>query len=92
MVSEILLIVNALVCALSALRLMTFRRAGGAHRPLAAWCAYLLIIASASVPIRVLAGEYVSADWSETLINIAFCVTVWAARGNVMQLAKPFLR
>ncbi|ALL39022.1 MULTISPECIES: phage holin family protein [Enterobacterales] len=92
MASEIILIVNAVACTAIALRLMTFRRAGGTHRPLAAWAAYFLIIAAASVPIRILTGEYVCADWSETFINIAFCVTVLAARGNVMHLAKPFLR
>ena len=89
MVNEIILIVNALACAVIALRLMTFRRLGGTHRPLAAWCAYFLIIASASVPIRIMTGEYVCTDWSETFINLAFCAAVLAARGNVMRFAKP---
>lgn len=89
MVNEIILIVNVMACAVIALRLMTFRRSGGTHRPVAAWCAYFLIIASASVPIRIMTGEYVCADWSETFINLAFCAAVLAARGNVMRFAKP---
>ncbi|WP_258089855.1 replication protein P [Serratia liquefaciens] len=62
------------------------------HRFFASFCAWLLIVASASVTIRILTGDYHYANWSETLINLAFCVAVIASRGNVMRLAKPTQR
>jgi hypothetical protein len=92
MLNDYLLIVNAITCAVIAGRMMMYRRNGATHRPFAAFCAWLLIVASASVTIRILTGDYHYAKWSETLINVAFCVAVIAARGNVMNLAKPLQR
>ncbi len=92
MLNEYLLIVNAITCAVIAARMMLYRRDGATHRPFASFCAWLLIVASASVTIRILTGDYHYANWSETLINLALCVAVIATRGNVMRLAKPAKR
>lgn len=88
MVNDILLLINALSCGVIALRLMFFRREGKKHRPVAAWCAYFLIIASAIVAIKIAFGEYAVADWSETFINFSLCMAVMSARGNVMNIFK----
>ena len=84
----ILLHINALACGLIALRLMLFNRRGAKHKWLGAIGAYVLIVAAASVPIRIITGTYISADISETLINIMFCGLVLRARGNFMQLFR----
>lgn len=88
MVNEILLLINALSCSAITVSLMFFRRQGRTHRPLAAWCAYFLILASAVVVIRIISGEYNNADWSETFINFSLCMAVMSARGNVMAIFK----
>ncbi|MBW2958092.1 holin [Hafnia phage yong2] len=84
----ILLHINALACGLIALRLMLFNRQGAKHKWLGAIGAYVLIVAAASVPIRIITGTYIAADISETLINIMFCGLVLRARGNFMQLFR----
>lgn len=90
--NEYLLTVNAIACGATAFRLMAYRRNGATHRPIVTFFAWLLIVACASVTIRILTGDYQSANWSETLINIGFCVAVWSSGGNVMRLAKPLQR
>lgn len=90
--NDYLLTVNAIVCAAISLRLLAYSRNGATHRPIASFFAYLLIVASASVTIRTLTGDHFNANWSETLINIGFCVAVWTSRGNIMRLAKPLQR
>lgn len=49
-----MLLINALLCAAICLRLILFRRAGGAHRPLASLLAYLLTVASGAVALGAL--------------------------------------
>lgn len=89
MINNILLILNALACGITALRLMLYRCGDGQHHPIASWCAYLIIISSASVTIRILAGDYVAPDGAETLTNIVLCAVVLMARGNRMWLVQP---
>jgi len=92
MLNDYLLIVDAVTCAVITVRMLLYRRNGARHRPVASFFAWLLIVASASVTIRVLTGDYIYANWSETLINAALCIAVIASRGNVMILARPFSR
>ncbi|MEA9445274.1 phage holin family protein [Candidatus Fukatsuia symbiotica] len=89
MLSKYVIIVNAIACLVTAGRLFSYQRQGAAYRPWAGFYAYILIVASGSVTIRVLMGDYTTADWSETLINITVCIAVVAARGNIMRLARP---
>ena len=84
----VLLHINAFVCGVIALRLMLFKREGAQHKWVGALGDYILIVAAASVPIRIITGTYVSADISETLINMMFCGLVLRARGNFMQLFR----
>jgi len=87
-VNQLLLYINAILCGIIALRLMMYQRDGAQHRWLGSIGAYLLIVASASVPIRVLTATYAAADISETLINLMFCWLVLRARGNIMKLFR----
>ena len=42
----IVLDVNAIICALIAVRLMFFSKSGKRHRPAVAWMAYMMILAA----------------------------------------------
>lgn len=86
--NDLLLSVNALACGLMALRLIAFRRNGASYNRTASLFAYLLIIASGTVAIRILFGEYRTVDPAETLLNIALCVAMFAAKGNVRHFMR----
>ncbi|MGN7915775.1 phage holin family protein [Enterobacter sp. 22466] len=83
---DYLLLIDTVSCLLIVLRLLTFSKKGKQHRPVAAWFAWLLIVACGSVVIRSLSGLHVRGNWGETLINVALCLAVLSARGNVMSL------
>lgn len=82
----LLLIANGLSCGLMSARMLTYRRNGARFNRSASLLAYLLIIATGTVAIRIAFGEYVVIDPAETLLNITLCVAVFRARGNVSQL------
>lgn len=84
-----LLNANAIICAITAMRLLTFRRGKSPHNRLMGWLAWLLTVASGAVTIRVLTGEYAYTDWTEVLINLLLCVAVCRARGNVGSVLQP---
>ncbi|MDR7873149.1 phage holin family protein [Yersinia mollaretii] len=84
-----LLTLDAIACAVIAVRLFAYRSRGATYRPIASFFAYALMVASASVTIRILTGDYHQADWSETLINISMAVAIVVAGGNVMRFSKP---
>jgi hypothetical protein len=84
----LLLNVNALICAITAVCLMTYRRGKSRHNKLMGWLAWLLTVASGAVSIRVLIGEYFYTDWTEVLINLLLCVAICRARGNIGHLIK----
>jgi len=83
-----LYMLQALLCAPIALRLLFFRRDGGAHRPWAAWLAYFLIVTSGTVVIGVLFGRYEWALMAQNGIMTVLCVAIFAVRGNVVELFR----
>lgn len=88
----LLLIANAAICSGIAVRVGTFRRNGSQHRRWGAWIAYFLIVASASIPIRVAYALYSNtpmiADLSEVIINAVMLAAVLKTRGNVVHILK----
>lgn len=85
---HVLLNANAIICAVTSLRLITFRRAMAAHNRLTSVIAYVLVVATGSVTIRVITGEYFYTDWTEVLINLLLCIAVLRVRGNVGRLLR----
>lgn len=89
---DLLLTVNALICASIAIRVMSFRRQGSRHRPWGSWIAYFLIVAAASIPIRTAYAFFyhytMTADLSEVVINAVMLAAVLKTRGNVVQIFK----
>lgn len=83
-----LFLVQAVLCALIAARLVLFRRDGAAHRPRAAWLAYVLVVLAGAVTISVLFGRYQWALLAQNGITAVLCVAVFAVRGNVVELFR----
>lgn len=81
-----LTIIYAVLCALLALRLVTFRRGAGAHRPLASCLAYALAVAAGAAPIRATFGTLPPASIGDTVLVAALCLAVYGVRGNVVEL------
>ncbi|MTD26231.1 phage holin family protein [Erwinia sorbitola] len=81
--SDPMVITNVVVCSAIVLRLMFFYKAGSRHQSWAAWLAYLIILAYASVPFRFLFDVYVHTHWAAVTMNLIFCAAVFRAKGNV---------
>ncbi|EFH3045100.1 phage holin family protein [Escherichia coli] len=88
----ILLVTNAMICTGIAVRVGTFRRNGSQHRRWGGWLAYFLIVAAASIPVRVayaiLFRTPMAVDLSEVIINAVMLAAVINTRGNVVQIFK----
>ncbi|KWI64084.1 hypothetical protein WT75_29750 [Burkholderia stagnalis] len=78
--------IYALLCAALALRLITFRRGAGAHRPLASCLAYALAVAAGAAPIRAAFGTLPPASLADTVMVGVLCLAVYGVRGNVVEL------
>ena len=85
-VQILLMLVNGLSCGLISARMIGYRRNGAKFSRSASLLAYLIIIASGTVAIRIVFGEYVVIDPAETLLNVTLCIAVFRARGNVSHL------
>ncbi len=83
-----LTIINAVLCAVIALRLLMFRRASGCHRPWASRLAYALILITGSVPIRTIFGATLPVDVTSLAMNAVLCAAILAVRGNVVDLFR----
>lgn len=79
----VLLNVNAVVCAVTAGRLLLWRLKSRPASFLQGLTVYFLILSCAAVTIRTLTGEYYFADWSEAVINAALCLFCLLNGGNV---------
>lgn len=84
----LLLVVNALVCGMSALRLLTYRRGHQRHHYFAGLLAYMLIVAFGAITILIITNVYGAVQPYETIVNIILCAAVFSARGNVMRIVR----
>ena len=84
---DVLLLINAIICAGIAARVLLFRRDGASHRRWGGWLAYVVIVVSASIPVRTFYGYY-SVDWSQVIINAVFLAAILKTKGNVVQIFK----
>jgi len=83
---SILLNINAVVCMLIMLRLMFFRRNGCRYRLLMAGIAYTIILAAGYIAFSIWLDLYLYVDPAEVVLNIAICVAIWRANGNIARL------
>ncbi|WP_105635508.1 phage holin family protein [Cronobacter dublinensis] len=85
---EMLLLLNAIICAGIAIRVLLFRREGARHRWWGGWLAYIVIVVAASVPVRTFYGYHILPDWSDVIIKAVFLAALIKTKGNVVQIFK----
>lgn len=83
---SILLNINAVVCMLIMLRLMFFRRNGCRYRLMMAGIAYAIILAAGFIAFSIWFKRYAYVDPAEVILNIAICIAIWRADGNIARL------
>lgn len=91
MASDLLALLNALLCTAVVIVLMFYQRGEARHRPLISVLAYLMVLLWASVPLRFLFGLYTSPHWLTVAGNLLFCALLLRHKGNVARLID-FLR
>lgn len=80
--------INALASLLIAVRLLVCRKRG--PRRLFSLVAYVMILACSWTTFRIICGYYIQPDPAECFINVALCVAVWRAKGNLSKAAGGF--
>lgn len=83
---DLLTVIDVVICAAIALRLMTFSKTGRTHKPGAAWVAAGLAIFYGNFLLLWLFGHYHASGWPLVVANALICAAVFAARGNVARL------
>ena len=79
---------TALSCSVISITLGTFQRKGAKHNRLMGFFSLILIIASGSIVILILTGQYTSVNPPETVLIMAFAVVVVLAGGNVGRIFR----
>lgn len=87
---SILLNINAVVCLIIVVRLMTFQRKGAPRKWLGAGLAFIMMVCAGSIFILIVAEKYGHATISETILNCVVCINVMVSRGNAMQIVGRF--
>lgn len=86
--TEALTLVNGVMCGAICARLLSYRRKGAKYKRWASLLAYLMIVATGGIAIRIALGAYRAVDFSECLLNIVLCIAVFTARGNVCDILR----
>lgn len=86
--TDLLTVIDVVICAAIALRLMTFNKTGRTHKPGATWVAGGLAVFYGNFGLLWLFGHYHASGWPVVVANALICVAVFAARGNVARLVS----
>ena len=86
--TDLLTVIDVVICAAIALRLMTFSKVGRTHKPGAVWVAGGLAIFYGNFLLLWLFGHYHASGWPVVIANALICIAVFAARGNVARLVS----
>jgi hypothetical protein len=79
-------IINTCLCAVIALRLMFFRKAGASHCWWASWLAYLLVLYYGGTVIDYAFDKLAHVSLEATTFNFIVAVLVLRAKGNAAKL------
>lgn len=77
---------DAIICALIFLRVLTYRRAGAQHRPVAAAAAYLIAVAAGSETLLAMLGQMPPPSIFSIALHVILLLALIASRGNVVEL------
>lgn len=86
--NEFLLMITVLSCSVISITLGTFQRKGAKHNRLMSFFSLILIIASGSIVIFILTGQYTSVNPPEAVLITALAVVVVLAGGNVGRIFR----
>ncbi|MCA6998202.1 phage holin family protein [Dickeya solani] len=86
MANEPITVINVVVSAVIALRLMFFRKSGARHCAWASWLAYGMVLAYGFIPISWAFGQYHGTNPAALGVNIVIAALVLRARGNAAKL------
>jgi len=84
--NDLLTVIDVVICAAIALRLMLFSKTGRIHKPGFSWIAAGLILFYGNFLLLWLFGHYHASGWPVVITNALICAAVFAARGNVSRL------
>ncbi|WP_343529565.1 phage holin family protein [Yokenella regensburgei] len=84
--SVLALIMNVTSCFLIVLRLMLVNRNRPAQHAGVAMITWLLAVAYFDVLFSMLSGEYRFVNPSEAVVNLIFCIALYACRGDMKKL------
>ena len=92
-IARFLIILNALVCSVIVIRLLTFKRDGARHKAWGGFLAWALIVLYSWRPItlvmEMIQGQvHMAIDWTQIGINVVMMIALLRLKGNVMQLFK----
>lgn len=85
---SLLLLIQAFVCGLIAIRVLLFQRRGRRYRATIAVQAYLIMVTSAAVVICITCGLYQQAQWGTLMLLIEFLYALCCSHGNIAQLYR----
>lgn len=85
---EPLEILNAVICFGISFRLMCFRQGSAQHKVIYSFLAYILIVATAAIGIRILMKHYTHVDIWEVIVNGTVLIGVVGSRGNIARFVK----
>lgn len=77
---------NAIICLVIVGVLMFYQRRGSRHRPVISFLAYMVVLAYAAVPFKLIFGLYPQSSWLVVVANVLICAAVLWCRGNVARL------
>lgn len=84
--SDLLSVIDVVICTAIALRLMLFKKTGRTHKRGISWVAAGLILFYGNFGLLWLFGQYKASAWPVVVVNLLVCAAVFAARGNVAKL------
>lgn len=85
---DLLTVIDVVICAAIALRLMLFSKTGRTHKPGISWVAAGLILFYGNFGLLWLFGHYHASGWPVVVANALICIAVYAARGNVARIVS----
>lgn len=87
-VATVSAVVNAIVCVVIVVRVLTYQRKGAAYCKWYSRAAIVIAVAFAFFPLELATGTAVTVDDTQVIINVIFMIAILRQEGNVAKLFK----
>lgn len=87
-VNEVLMVYNAVVCAVISLTLMFFRKGNRRHKLGVSVLAWVLCVTYIVFPVQLLFGDTVILYVPHLVVNTVVCIALLTSKGNLAELLK----